>query len=79
MLLLRCRVVPCSEKKRALDYKNIADTTKARLDAVLKEQRGMVKRMGELERQVGACACVWVGGWAGGMSAYHGPHRWCSG
>lgn len=38
------------EKKRSSDFKALADTHKQRLDALLRDQRTLVKRVGELER-----------------------------
>ncbi|GFR44254.1 hypothetical protein Agub_g5456 [Astrephomene gubernaculifera] len=42
------------EKKRSADYKSLADTHKQRLDSFLRDQRHLVKRVGELERSQAA-------------------------
>ncbi|GIL57334.1 hypothetical protein Vafri_12599 [Volvox africanus] len=38
------------EKKRSAEFKTLADTYKQRLDKFLRDQRNLVKRVGELER-----------------------------
>ncbi|KXZ46909.1 hypothetical protein GPECTOR_39g403 [Gonium pectorale] len=38
------------ERKRSADFKAMADTYKQRLDSFLRDQRNLVKRVGELER-----------------------------
>lgn len=46
----------CREKKRCSDFRNASDEYKRRLEAALKEQRTLVRRVGEAERAGGGQA-----------------------
>ncbi|KIY94124.1 hypothetical protein MNEG_13837 [Monoraphidium neglectum] len=56
---MRCGRQPMDgEKKRAADFKASADETKRRLEAALREQRALVRRLGEAEAAGGGGAAA---------------------
>lgn len=48
----------CREKKRATDFRAAAEENRRRLEAALKEQRALVRKLGEAERSLGGSAAA---------------------
>lgn len=51
-------MLSCREKKRANEFRAAAEENKRRLEAALREQRALVRKLGEAERSLGGSAAA---------------------